>query len=280
MNYSKLKTIILLLVTVILHSGFVLANSRNDRTYVFGVVPQFDQIRIINIWNPVLKALSKHTGFKFILKTSNDITDFEKQYIHGDFDFAFMNPYFVLKAADQGYIPLVRDVDIDLQGIVVVKKNSTIYDVEELSGTEVGFPSPNSLGASLMLRADFKNKFKVSVLPVYLKTHSAVYRAVLSGKVMAGGGVQKSLAQQSYETRNALRVIYRTRFFPSHPIISHHRVPIADREKVIQALLDIAATSKGMEMLMKIPMHHLGITSVRDYEPIGTWGLEKFYKYY
>jgi len=258
-------------------SSSLYADTREDVTYRFGVVPQFEQRYIREVWKPVLIELEKRTGYKFMLDGSSSIAEFEDQYLKGDFDFAFMNPYFVLKAAKHGYIPLVRDVESDLHGILVVRKDSSIKDVADLLDSDTGFPAPNALGASMMLRADMKNKFSLQVLPVYMGTHSAVYRSVLDGKVVAGGGVQKSLSQQPYYVRNALKVIYKTKSFPSHPIMAHHRVPIIHREKIVQSLLDIASTAKGKALLSKIPMQHMGITSTTDYQPISTWGLEAFY---
>ena len=263
---------------LLLFSTFTLSDINPPGHYTFGVVPQFDQGQIRLIWEPILKELGRRTGFHFKLIGSSSIPEFEKQYLNGKFDLVYMNPYFVFKATEQGYIPIVRDVGIDLQGVVVVRKDSPVHKVQQLTGKNVGFPSPNALGASLIPRADFRNRFRIDVFPVYLKTHSAVYRAVLAGKVAAGAGVQKSLERQPFEVRSRLRIIYRTRKFPSHPIIIHHRVPIADREKILDALLELASTEKGKLMQQKIPIGIMGITSTLDYKPISEWGLDKLYE--
>ena len=111
-------------------------------TYTFGIVPQFDAQRIYETWQPILNEIEKMTGLKFKLTGSLTIPAFETQFMVGEFDFAYMNPYHALKAAEaQRYIPQVRDVGRSLHGIIVVPKNSPITSVQELEGKTVAFPA-------------------------------------------------------------------------------------------------------------------------------------------
>jgi phosphonate transport system substrate-binding protein len=245
--------------------------------YTFGVVPQFEQRKLHAIWKPIINELEKRTGLSFKLVTTLKIQDFEKEFVAGRFDFAYINPYHVTKTAKtEGYIPLVAD-SAPLRGILVVLKTSPITKLTELNGKLVAFPSPNALGASLLMRADLERIFHVSVKPIYVKSHSSVYLHVAQGLAAAGGGVEKTLQEQSQDIRSAVRVIYTTRPMPSHPFTAHPRVPKEHREKVRQALLDMDKTPAGRALLSKVPVKHLIATSMADYSKLLDWGLDAYW---
>jgi len=245
--------------------------------YIFGVVPQFEQRKLHSIWKPITDELQRRTGLKFKLVTTLKIPDFEREFLAAGFDFVYMNPYYMVEASSRGdYLPLVRD-QAPLRGILVVPKEGSIKTVADLAGQTVAFPSPNALGASLLMRADLERIHHLTVKPLYVKTHSSVYLHVVKGLAAAGGGVEKSLHQQEQAVQDSLRVIYTTRPLPSHPLAAHSRVPEADREKVRQALLDLDKTPEGRAMLAKIPTSQLQATSLDDYKEMIGWGLEAFW---
>jgi len=250
----------------------------SERVYTFGVVPQFEQRKLFRTWRPILDELQKRTGLKFRLVGTPKIPAFERQFLSGDFDFAYMNPYHVIVGYEsQGYVPLVRDGGRTLNGVIVVPKDSPITSPAELEAKETAFPSANALGASMLIRADLLNRFKVNVNPRYVQTHSSVYLHVANNLVAAGGGVQSTLQSQVPSVRDAVRVIYTTVGIPPHPVAAHPRVPAAQRKSVQQAFLDLAATQEGASMLAAIPMASLVATSIKDYEVIETMGLKAFY---
>ena len=196
----------------------------------------------------------------------------------GHYDFAYMNPYHILKTHDaQGYLPLIRDGGRKLTGILVVHKESPIQSVQELAGKRIAFPAPNALGASLLMRAELAKLHDVELLPQYVQTHSSVYLHVALGLTTAGGGVASTLRSQKPELREKLRILYETKPVNPHPVSVHPRVPEAHRKQVLQALLEMAKTEKGASLLAKIPMHKAVVADMDDYRPMSTLGLEEFY---
>jgi phosphonate transport system substrate-binding protein len=247
-------------------------------TYRFGVVPQFEQRKLFSIWRPILDELEHRTGLTFTLVGSPKIPAFEQGYMDGAYDFVYLNPYHLLKAHDsQGYQPLARDGIHMLKGILVVSKQSPIQSVQALSGKRVAFPSPNALGASLLMRAELAELNGVKVIPEYVQTHSSVYLHVALGLTEAGGGVDTTLLAQKPEIRQKLRILYQTRPMFPHPICVHPRVPDAHQKKVLRTLLELAQTDKGAALLAKIPMHKPVAASLDDYTLMSSWGLEEYY---
>lgn len=246
--------------------------------YTVGIVPQFDMHDLHVIWQPILDALQERTGLYFELKGSASIPAFEKGFAEGDFDFAYMNPYHMLVANElQGYVPLVRDVGKSLYGILVVHKDSSFNDVQDLDGELVAFPAPNALGASLLMRAELERLHGVTVIPRYVRSHTSTYLNVALRETAAGGGVQKTFDQQPAEVRNMLRIIYKTREVPPHPFSAHRDVPVAIRQQVRQALLRLDQTDQGRRLFLQIPVTRLGSAGIGDYRLLKDLELEHYY---
>lgn len=252
--------------------------AEQQRIYTIGVVPQFEIRHIRKIWSPILNEIKKNTGIKLKLVGSPTISDFGRELKAGTFDFAYMNPYHLLVSEkSQGYIPLIRDVGRNLYGIIVVKRDSEIKSVQDLNGKKIAFPSPNALGASLLIRANLKNKFNIDFKPVYVKTHSSVYLNVLVKQVDAGGGVQKTLNQQKDNIKGALRILHQTPKVNPHPLAAHPRVSVEVREKIKNTLLQLGQNAIGQALLSKIPMKKIGPATVNDYSPLKKFKLDEFY---
>jgi phosphonate transport system substrate-binding protein len=249
-----------------------------ERTsYSLSVVPQFPASEIHRDWSPLLERLAKDTGLTFTLSLSANIPRFESELLEGRPDFAFMNPYHqVMAARAQGYVPLVRSSK-PLTGILVVRKDSPIGSVRELDGKEVAFPAPNAFGASLWMRALLAERERIAIKPVYVQTHSNVYRHVIRGKAAAGGGIQNTLLQEPEEVQADLRVLLETPGAAPHPLSAHPRVPARTQQLVAGALLALTSDAAGQGLLKEV----FGAAPVRadyarDYRPLEQFKLEKY----
>ena len=246
-------------------------------TYSVMVVPQVPASELMRDWTPLLARLSQLTGCTLVLKLAASIPLFETELLAGVPDFAFLNPYHqVLAFRAQGYVPLVRNAQ-PLSGILVVRKDDPIQHVRELDGKEVAFPAPNALGASLYLRALLAEREKVHVRPVYVQTHSNVYRQVMLGKSAAGGGVNQTLAQERDELRNGLRVLLETPGVAPHPFSAHPRVPADLQEAVGAALLGLGADAAAAALLKAVQMPRpMRADHRRDYQPLEAMRLDRY----
>lgn len=248
-----------------------------DKTYTFAVTPQFEQRKLMAIWMPIVAAVEKRSGLSLKLTSMISVPEFERELARSTFDFVYCNPYNIIKSVpDPGYIPLVRD-SAPLRGILLVRKDSVYTRLADLEKKTVAFPSPNAIGASLLMRADLARLHHVTINPMYVKTHSSVYLHVVNGLADAGGGVETTLQEQEPAVKDALRILYSTREFPSLPVAANPRIPKTDREKVRKALLELSATPEGKEMFARVPMQNPVATSLDDYAPMRAWGLESFW---
>ena len=248
----------------------------SSKVFTVGVVPQYDVRRIHAVWRPILDEMEKRTGFTFVLRGAATIPAFERDLAVGEFDIAYVNPYQVVRVGErQGYQPLLRDAT-DLYGILVVPSNSSIQSVLELKDQAVAFPAPNALGATLLMRAELFDRFGIEVVPKYVQSHSSVYLNVALQETIAGGGVQKTLNQQSEELQGALRVLYKTETVPSHPLVVHPHVPVSIQSQLSKVMLELGQEPHGRELFSLVPITELRPAFTKEYLRLGEMGLERF----
>ena len=276
-KFFQLLTWLVLAVTLVL-SGFAKPAQALENFYTVGVVPQFEIRRTQEIWRPILKEISRRTGYTMLLEASPSIPAFEKSCEEGRFDFAYMNPYNYLVAnLAQGYLPLARDVGRDLYGIILVRQDSPIKDVRELAGKTIAFPAPNAFGASMMPQAEIANLYNFDYKAVYVRSHTSVYLNVALKKTDAGGGVMATFSEQIPQIKDELRILYETAHTAPHPLAVHPRVPEQVRNRIKATLLAMGATPEGAALLAKVPFVKIGEASLKDYSTLQTMGLERFY---
>lgn len=246
--------------------------------YILAVAPQLTPSEIYSKWTPIVEKLSKASGRQFEIRIYSDFQKFETAFLKGEIDLAYMNPYHAVMAKRaQGYIPLVRDDAGLLSGLLVVRRDSQIKTIRELNGKELVFPAPNAFAASLYMQALLVEQEKISIAPRYVKTHANVYRHVILGEAVAGGGVNNTLKREPPEVQAQLRVLFETPGVPSHPLVAHPRVPQGLRQVVMNILLEMENDPVGKKLLMDIQIPKpVKADYARDYQSLEKLKLEKY----
>lgn len=243
--------------------------------YELGLVPQYEQNRLLAIWRPIVDAIAAATGVEIRVKGSVGFAHFERQFRNGEFDFCYLNPYHYLIARQtQKYVPLVRDHAQDLQGILVVRRDGPLTTLMDLKDQVIAFPAVRSLGASLLVRDELQ-RAGVTFQPRYVQSHDSVYLNVVLGQAAAGGGVIQTLQLQPESIRNALRWVYRTQPLHPHPLVAHPRVEPQVRAQVRAALLAMGDSEQGRALLAAIPMQRIGVAVDADYQSLEALKLDR-----
>ena len=254
-----------------------LGDPHSTKVYSFDVVPQLTAAKIYTTWSPLLQRVGQEAGLCFELRVWPTIPEFEQKLLKGDPEFVFLNPYHaVLAYQKKKYQPLLADSEDLLTGILVVRTDSSIQSLEALKGKTVSLPAPNAFAASLLIRAELAKR-KIDVQPVFVKTHSNVYRSVIGKDAVAGGGVNNTLDNEAPEVRQQLRVLFETPAYTPHPIVTHPSVPAAVRERFLQAMLKLTQDDAGRKLLDDINLHKpQAVTYAKHYKPLEALQLEKF----
>ena len=275
------RNLFALLTGVVLFSGQTqaacLGEQNTTKVYIFDVVPQLTASKIYTTWSPLLQRVGHDAGLCFELRVAATIPEFEQRFLKGEPEFIFLNPYHaVLAHQKKKYQPLLADSEDLLTGILVVRTDSPIKSLDELKGKHVTFPAPNAFAASLLIRAELAKK-KIDITPVFVKTHSNVYRSVIGRDAAGGGGVNNTLDNEAPEVRQQLRVLFETQPYTPHPIATHPNVPTAVRERFAKAMYQLTQDEEGRKLLDGINLHKpQAVTYAKHYKPLESLQLEKF----
>ncbi|MCK7583629.1 MAG: phosphate/phosphite/phosphonate ABC transporter substrate-binding protein [Chromatiales bacterium] len=187
------------------------------------LVPQSPPAVMHRQWSPLAERVAVAAGVGIRLRIYSSFPAFEGDAAAASRTSVYQNPYQQLVAHKaRGYIPLVRGGAQPLTGVLVVPYDSPVRSLDDLNGADIAFPHPTAFAASLYMRALLHDKEKIRFRAHYLSTHGNVYRHVILGRMVAGGGVNKTLERELPETRRALRVLYVT---PADPVAPAERSP-------------------------------------------------------
>jgi len=226
----------------------------------FGIVPQQSASRLAQIWVPVFDHLSKATNTEIRFATAKDIPTFEACLARGAYDLAYMNPYHYTTFHDHaGYDAFARQADKRLRGLIVVRADSALSELEDLDQQSIAFPSPAAFGASVIPRAEMKSR-EMAIRPAYVKSHDSVYRAVIAGLFPAGGGVLRTFNNVPESERGKLRVLYKTDAYTPHAFAAHPRVEAA----LVKRLREVMTAMKAEHPALLKPLGMRGIQDAKD----------------
>ena len=269
--HSRLFLLALMLLPMSVHAEPLVAS------LTVAVVPQFTSLQIHKDWTPFLERLSRDSGVPLKLKTYKLIPDFEADMLKGGADLVFMNPYHqVMAKRAAGYMPLVRDNN-PLTGILLVRRDSPVKTIKNLAGEKLAFPSPNAFAASLYMRALLVEQEGIKFDPIYVNTHSNVFRQIILGDMAAGGTTKNAFKREPDAVIMQLRVLYETPGVAAHPFAAHPRVSKAQRKALVDAILHLREDATAAPLLQGVQMPEPVVADyVRDYQPLERLKLEKY----
>lgn len=255
-----------LLAALLLALG--LAQGSRAQVLTLGVVPQQPAAKLYSLWQPLIEQVRSDSGVELLFKTAADIPAFEDGLRRGDYDLAYMNPYhYAVFSRSSGYHALVAQAPGRLKGLIVVRRDSRFKRLEDLAGQRLVFPSPAAFAASLLTRRELAAR-GIPVEVQFVRSHDSVYFNVQRGFAAAGGGVWRTLNSTTPEAREALRVLWQSPGYPPHPIAAHPRVPLALQGRVQQALIRLADSGRGRQLLERLRIQAFAAAADADYAAI------------
>ncbi len=251
----------------------VAAESVATPSLSFGIVPQQSAATLARLWSPVLKYLTEATGDPLQFETATDIPVFEQRLAAGEYDLAYMNPYhYTVFHRAPGYQAFAKEKDRRIQGILVVLKDSHYQRPEDLDGQTLVFPAPAAFAASMLPRASLRAR-GIQFTPKYVASHDSVYLAVAKGLYPAGGGIARTLETIAPETRERLRILWKTDTYTPHAIAAHPRVPAEVVRRLQQAMVDMEQHPEGRELLQAIGFKGIAPAEDADWDDIRALGI-------
>lgn len=127
------------------------------------------------------------------------------------------------------------------------------------------------------MRAQLKGENKIQFTQRDAITHPNVFRHVILRYAAIGVSNIAALNKELQEVSSQLKIIYKTPELPSHPLVAHPRVPKRLRQAVIDAVLKLAKSNEGRDILKSIRLSKpIKADYKRDYSPMERLELEKY----
>ena len=236
--------------------------------YTFAVGGTHSPTELAKRWTPIMQYLTEKSGVSLQFKTAKDIPTFQQQMREGVYDFAHVTPYhYLVYHKGSGYIPFARERDGKLVGVLLVKKDGPIQDVNQLNGTTVGFPAANALAATWLPVCMLREK-NITVTPQYVNSLDSVYRSVAKGLFPAGGGEMRTLGMLEPEVKNQLRILWTSETLPPFPFIVHPRVPKEVVARLQKAMDEMNENPQGIALLKANNFNGIELTNDADYDAV------------
>jgi phosphate/phosphite/phosphonate ABC transporter binding protein len=126
----------------------------NKNSIKVAILPLYSAITLFDRFDPLMRYLSKKTGYEFKLVIPKDFEDFFDTVKQGKVEFSYSNPYIYIQLADKGYLKAFANTVLEqtgdtFRGIIITHKDSAIRTLGDLKGKTVMFVSPRSAGGFL-----------------------------------------------------------------------------------------------------------------------------------
>lgn len=228
-------------------------------------------------WLLLMQRVAAATGISFRLQIPPTLGDFERRVLDGDPDFAFVDPYLMVRAHQSlGYLSLLRDSSRLLQGVILVRQDSPIRSLRALNKATIAFPAVNTFPDSLQIRQLLARE-RIAYQPHFAGNFGNALRQVLYQEAEAAATTTSALGRERPEIQSRLRVLYVAPPVSPYVLAAHPRVPLAARRAVEAAILALADTAAGARLLDDVDLSQPVAASYEiDYKPMEMLGLAPF----
>lgn len=225
------------------------------KTVRFAVLPLYPASTIYQRYEPLMRYLSRNTGYEFKLVIPRDFDEFLQVVKGGTIDFSYQNPY-IFAQIDRDYdirplVATVSEPDAETEGgeafrgVIITRKDSPLTAVEDLKGRSVMIVSRRSAGGFL------SQKIFLAKRGIHVESDLKIVDAKRQEKVILG--VYNGLADAGFVRESALdvlkdeidmqqiRILATTSTLPNWPIAWTKKGNPALAEKVRHLLLALDA---------------------------------------
>jgi len=248
-------------------------------TYRLAIHPLHNPRKLSEAYQPLVDHLNRQIqGAHIELEASRDYQVYERKFRDRDPAFLLPNPWQTLQAIKVGYHVIAMAGDAaDFRGAFIVRKDSGIKTPADLRGKVVSYPSHTALAAAIMPQY-FLHTYGIDIdkdiQNHYVGSQESSIMNVYLGKSAAGATWPPPwrLFQKDHPAEAAqLEMIWTTPPLQNNSVMARDDVPVAIREQVRKALIELGETPKGKAILSGMetarfhPADDASYDTVRDY---------------
>jgi phosphate/phosphite/phosphonate ABC transporter binding protein len=211
-------------------------------------LPLYSAITLFDRFDPLMRYLSRKTGYEFKLVVPKDFEDFFDIVKRGEVEFSYSNPYIYIQLADGGHlraltttiVPTSGDI---FRGIIITHQDSSIRTLNDLKGRDVMVVSYKSAGGflaqQLFLQENGINVFKDLKLREGKRQEEVILNVYR--KSADAGFVRESALEVLKEEidLSRIRIVAKTAYIANWPFAATRSAPEQLTALVRKSLLEI-----------------------------------------
>ena len=231
-----------------------------------GILPYLSSERLFETFLPLKDYLEAQLERRIVLSTAPDFKTYVQRAARGDYDIYYTAPHFALLAeTGQGYRRVSRFTP-ELDGVVVVRRDSAVQRPEDLRGRLV--ITPAALAITSMLGEQLLGEHGLMPGRDYqlLRTTShdnailTVYRRAADAAVIYSVAFEDTPA----ELKQGMRILAKTGQVPNTMFMAHPRMPPAEYRRLKRALLAYTREGPGRKFFNSTALDDMGAISDAD----------------
>nr|MDP2192584.1 phosphate/phosphite/phosphonate ABC transporter substrate-binding protein [Rhodoferax sp.] len=212
-----------------------------------GVLPTLSSELLFQAFLPMKDYLEAQLKRRIVLSTAPDFKTYVQRAVRGDYDIYQTAPHFALLAeTEQGYRRVSRFTR-ELDGYVVVRRESPAQRVEDLRGRIV--ITPDTLAITSLLGEQLLKEHGLTPGKDYrlerTTSHNNAIMTVYRRNADAALTSAAVFEQLAPEIKRELRVLTKTRAVPHMMIMAHQRLSAVEYTQLKQALLAFTRNGSG-----------------------------------
>ena len=214
-----------------------------------GLLPYLSSERLFEYFLPMKDYLEVKLKRRIVLSTAPNFKTYALRAARGDYDIYQTAPHFALLAeVEYGYRRVSR-LTRDLNGDVVVRRDSPMRRIEDLRGRII--ITPDALAIASMLGEELlKDHGLMSTKNYHLvrtASHNNAIMTVYRSQADAAFSSVEVLEKLPPEITRELRILAKTRQVPHMMIMAHRRMPRAEYLRLKTALLAFTRAGPGQK---------------------------------
>jgi len=267
-----LKSILVLLLffslTPLTFAGSDKKQHHKPQPLSLGFFPIVSTVALFKRFAPLSDYLSATLNRPVLLKTAKDFPTFVKRTDKRNYDIVVTAPHFAVRAADSGKYNVHVTAINDVQQLIVVHKNSSIKDIQELAGRVIATPPKRALMTMMGMQYLHDKGLIDAKMPVYrhFVSHNAANEAVLAGEVDAAIA-SSNIIHKAIKKEAPLKIIEHGFSLPNMATLVASDMDEQLAIRITTILVNMKQTEVGRQVLNKIAFPGYRRVSAADYEP-------------
>lgn len=274
------KRILGIIITTIIASTVLIGCSGEEEVLTMGFVPMRDGEQLIESLEPLEEMISEKMGITVEAFTATNYVGVVEGLGSGQVDFGFIPPFAYVLANAESDARVALTVlnargESSYRSQFLVSEKSDIESFEDLYGKTLAFVDPSSTSGYLFPGAHLYDQgidIEEDITYLYSGGHDQSLQLLLSGDVDAAVTFVDARERYKEDFPDALektRVLGYTRDIPNISVTISDSMDGEKEEKLQEALIEIAATEEGAELLAELfNIHGFVIAEDQDYNII------------